>query len=828
MAQLSLFLAVWALVAYKVNANPVVNTTAGEVHGFKREVNGTTCYIFAGIPYAEPPSGTLRFRAPVAKTPWRDVFNATKYGPSCPQDAARITAFLPDQIQIPSAAMEISEDCLTLNVYTPSVNLSSNSNLAVVVWIHGGSYRSGLGSAYDASYLAVMGDLVVVTMNYRLGPFGFLYTGDEHAQGNFGLLDQQLALQWVQDNIQAFGGDPSMVTLVGQSDVHGAPTLHMFAKGSRALFHRVVAHSGVVGPEGLKESAEAIADTKLLAQLAGCPSKSSGPLVECLRRKQVEDIVKTVDPYLSIQKKSSFAWRPVSTSEVFVRQPGNSMTYDFLSIFNSGDGSVALELMKDLFPEFNLTKGSTEGQWQQWLDVNIDRPKLIDKAVEQQYVRRNESIARMRGLFDAQFDRTFCRYGVESLRTLQPLLSSRRLMIFDHRSSSESRFPEPYDLVPHGAELPYVFGLPFNDSWNFTDDELELSRRMIRYLSNFAKTGDPNTDDGQDSSNTSQTWPEYGDTETYVTTNVLQEKIAQRYRSDRVYFWCEYLDELEASAEAACPARPVTSASSCEDPVIGKGLGFALTVGQAETLIEAFIFLIIGLLCVSLLLVGAMCGYKYRHRAISQLDIMQGEEGALNKATEAWIVNPFSTEDGSRNAITGSASDHTYQLLQRRPPSRVTFSEVDVEVLPPPPDNLITDDTQDGLDDKIPSPPETVGDEDEDADDSPPTEELEELNLSDEFHIDEDGNASSPATTVSAGVASHEETDPDEGPTDDDDDDGDANLEADSEPTDDGDIPESEEPAGAKPDRAPLDDFHSLNRRLSSEFYNRLESALPQ
>ncbi|XP_038054290.1 acetylcholinesterase-like [Patiria miniata] len=832
-------------VASAVYGDSVVRTTAGKVLGMELEANGTAHRVFAGIPYAEPP---VRFSAPVAKTPWGEngAFNATAFGPACPQDVARLTAFAPDWVRIPDPAMEISEDCLTLNVYTPVIGNDTSNPLAVMVWFHGGSYRNGLGSVYDASQLALKGDVVVVTMNYRLGPFGFLYTGDENAPGNVGLMDQQLALRWVQDNIHAFGGDPSRVTLFGQSDVHGSPTVHMFAKASRSLFHRMAAHSGVMQSEDLLESSRAIEDAKLFAQFANCPSKSSGPLVECLRGKTVKEIVDSYEPFFSQRKKTSFAWRPVFTRDFFALT-GDSLSYDLLSVFNSGDGSVALELIKDLYPGILLSNGATEEQLKQWLDVNIDKPDVIDIAVERQYIEidtMNDSVARMKGLFNIQLDRTLYQYGVQALRDLRSMLSSSRLMIFDYRTSTETRFPDPYGLVPHGEELPYVFGLPHDESWGlgaqFTDEERMLSLCMIRYWSNFAKTGDPNNNEGEDASSASNnTWPEYGENEKYLLTKLSTETVGERYRSEGVSFWREYLKELEAAVEEACPAQPRPTQERCEKQVIGEGLGLALTPQQTDTLIESFMFIVVALLCLCVILVGVACGYKYRRRAVSSLHYqsMASEEGVVNEATGMGLLNRGFRRDEESPGTSGSSSpdpvgeqaaplpkkhledDIPENRDTRR--SHVTFSQVyneeeDVQqMFPPPPDDLDDGDDPpvDSIDQEegLPPPPEEDGDDDV----PPPPDELEELNLSDEFRMPEEVASSSPATTGNEDDDGSLASDPDsnEPPAD----------EGGSRVSDPADTPVNLEPA-----HDPLDDFHSLNRRQSDNFYDRLMNAIPQ
>ncbi|MEM6703451.1 MAG: carboxylesterase family protein [Acidobacteriota bacterium] len=220
-------------------APPEVSTTAGVVAGSLDEAGSVA--IFRGIPYAAPPTGALRWRAPQAAASWPGVRQAKEAGPVCPQTPR-------------PGVGEQSEDCLTLNVWTPSGQLTSPTEaLPVMVWIHGGAFRGGSGSnpATDARLFAREG-VVVVSINYRLGALGFLahpaLLAEAEAAGepgvNYGLLDMVAALRWVRDNVGAFGGDPGRVTLFGMSAGGMAIQLLMVTPGAQGLFHGAISMSG--------------------------------------------------------------------------------------------------------------------------------------------------------------------------------------------------------------------------------------------------------------------------------------------------------------------------------------------------------------------------------------------------------------------------------------------------------------------------------------------------------------------------------------------------------------------------------------------------------
>jgi len=207
----------------------IVKTRGGQVRG--SVVDGVN--TFKGIPYAAPPFGTRRFRPPQPVEPWSGMRDALVYGATVPKPPY----FPPFDALIPEPAIP-GEDCLNLNIWSPDLG---QAKLPVMVWIHGGAFANGTGAIYNGSRFARDG-VVCVTINYRLGVDGFLYLGDGNA--NLGLLDQIAALEWVQENIRAFGGDPGNVTIFGESA--GAMSVGTLLTMPRAagLFRRAIAESG--------------------------------------------------------------------------------------------------------------------------------------------------------------------------------------------------------------------------------------------------------------------------------------------------------------------------------------------------------------------------------------------------------------------------------------------------------------------------------------------------------------------------------------------------------------------------------------------------------
>jgi para-nitrobenzyl esterase len=266
------------------STGPIVRTTEGPVQGSVR--NGVD--EFLGIPYAAPPVGDLRWQPPKPHTAWTETRNATKFGNTCPQ----IT-----ELGVFAGPVSLTEDCLFLNVFTARANPTAGAKkLPVLLWIHGGGLFDGESNDYDAGALVKggpAGPTVVVTINYRLGLLGYLghpaLDAEGHNFGNYGLMDQQEALRWVQRNIAAFGGDPGNVTVGGQSAGSTSTAAAMISPASAGLFHRAIFESGpllTVAPLALAEQRGAN-----FAKAAGCGVDATAQSATCMRALSVEKIL---------------------------------------------------------------------------------------------------------------------------------------------------------------------------------------------------------------------------------------------------------------------------------------------------------------------------------------------------------------------------------------------------------------------------------------------------------------------------------------------------------------------------------------------------------
>eukprot|EP00929_Paragymnodinium_shiwhaense_P055114 TRINITY_DN27645_c0_g1_i1.p1 TRINITY_DN27645_c0_g1~~TRINITY_DN27645_c0_g1_i1.p1 ORF type:complete len:591 (+),score=118.17 TRINITY_DN27645_c0_g1_i1:74-1846(+) len=307
---------------------------------------------FLGIPYAEAPVGDARWRPPKPRRKWDGVFSATKAGHVCPQYPGANLFNLPDWVP-----EDMHEDCLSLNIWAPVATdgtVQVGRKRAVLVFFHGGGFISGSGYAmmgcpvYDSQGLASTGDVVVVTLNYRLGAFGFLaqpdFLTESGTTGNYGVQDQRLALQWLQENIEHFGGDPKRVTLMGESAGARSVVHHMVSSRSSGLFQQGIAESSYDVSWSL-EGAYARADA--IAGLLGCVGGAGRPSVPaCLRSKSTDDIMKAFKDYLysgsptDDMAKRMLAFGPVSDG------------------FETPQDKTLPELLRERPPKFPLLLGS--------------------------------------------------------------------------------------------------------------------------------------------------------------------------------------------------------------------------------------------------------------------------------------------------------------------------------------------------------------------------------------------------------------------------------------------------------------------------------------
>uniref|UniRef100_A0A8C3DM97 Carboxylic ester hydrolase n=1 Tax=Corvus moneduloides TaxID=1196302 RepID=A0A8C3DM97_CORMO len=553
-----LFIGGTALVATEQKAEqPEAETKYGRVQGYQFKVDTAerTVNVFLGLPFAKPPVGPLRFTEPQPPEPWEGVRDATSYPPMCLQDKVQ-GQYFSDIItnRKEKVLLQVSEDCLYLNVYTP-VSTGKQEKLPVLVWIHGGGLVFGAASSYDGSALAAFDNVVVVTIQYRLGIAGYLSTGDEHARGNWGYLDQVAALQWIQENIIHFGGDPGSVTIFGESAGGISVSALVLSPLAKGLFHKAISESGTAGlglfTDQPKEEAQKI------AAVSGCEKSSSAAIVECLREKTEEELVQIAlkmdmtalqlcrDALPEKCKQDSFfisscvdgVFFPKSPMELLSEKSINAVPY-IIGVNNCEFGWGIPMMMK--FPPFvdGLDKDVARRILQSSLALFIKgiTSEVVDR-VYKEYMGDAESPAQVRdGLLEAMGDVFFVISAVEVARYHRDAGNPVYFYEFQHRPSSVEGVVPAFVKADHGAEIAFVFGKPFL-AGDATKEENTLSRTVMRYWTNFAKNGNPN---GEGLVH----WPQYDLEERYLGID-LQQKAAEKLKEHRVEFWAQLTKQTQ-------------------------------------------------------------------------------------------------------------------------------------------------------------------------------------------------------------------------------------------------------------------------------------------
>lgn len=458
----------------------VVDTTTGRVRGYLQQVFGVNVATFLGIPFGEPPLGELRYRRPQPVEPWLGIRNATKYGRACPQQREAVITGK-------------SEDCLFVNVWSPMTGSSTGN--AVMVYIHGGGFRRG-SAARDAQILAAVNNVTVFSVSYRLGAFGFLFFDALAAPGNVGLLDQRLALKWVKNNAIHFGGDQSRITIFGCSAGSASISYHVLSPLSSGLFHYAVMESGAsLSPWAFSPRRLALKRSKQLAKNLNCYSRNITAMVACMRAVPAEIIAKL--QFVKTKSKGivDFPFVPTVDNYFLEEKPiralkaGRFNNLPVLMGSNNDEGvGYATTAFPHLFPmveELHITKEQYE---EAVCKVFPDSMSAVIKnftAFEYTEWPYNGT-TNGKGIIAMTGDYNFLCAADNQAVYLASHEAPVYMYLFTHRSASATR-PSWYG-VPHGTELPYVFGNVLT-SKTATLEEKRLSRKMMTYWTNFAKTG---------------------------------------------------------------------------------------------------------------------------------------------------------------------------------------------------------------------------------------------------------------------------------------------------------------------------------------------------
>jgi para-nitrobenzyl esterase len=504
---------------------PAARTTSGKVRGFVEEGQN----VFLGIPFAAPPVGERRWRAPARPRPWDGVRHATRFASACPQNASA---------QGPASR---DEDCLYANVWSPS---PAPTDAPVMVWIHGGGNFAGSAADfvpgteqrwYDGQYFASRQGVVLVTFNYRLGPLGFFplpALADEGSPlGNQGLLDQRRLLEWVRDNIAAFGGDPGNVTIFGESAGSADVCYHVASPGSRGLFHRAISQSGgctwndLPAATGTGDGNDKAASMEAFASAAGC-DQSGAALVRCLRGLPVEQIMRHAE-------------QPEPSRGDII----GAADWSFGAVVDGEDGVLPSQPRR-LFDRHQIADVPY------LLGTNNDEGRVfvftLDVATQEQYE------AQVRRRFPG-FARDVLRrypasdFGGDHQAALAAAVGDSGLICGTTDTARRAaaadlpvymyNFDIPWAISPdalratHAAEMSHVFGNPLRPD----AASRAVGEAMNTYWATFAAAGDPNYDGAP------ATWPAFEEDRDRRLQLDGDFDVVEDFRADECAFWRDHL-----------------------------------------------------------------------------------------------------------------------------------------------------------------------------------------------------------------------------------------------------------------------------------------------
>jgi len=458
-----------ALPASAKDEAPTVKISTGILRG--ADVGAVTQYL--GIPYAKPPVGDLRWRDPVVAPAWKGVRDATAFGASCYQDKPDLWGpFSPEFLEL---GPKISEDCLYLNVWTPK---GPHKKLPVFFWIHGGGFGSGSTyiPIYNGKNLADKG-VVVVTINYRLGIFGFLahpeLTKESklHSSGNYGLLDMAEALKWVKKNIAAFGGDPNDITIGGQSAGAAAVNDLILSPAAKGLFQRAAAFSGSGGGFPIATLADA---EKIGTDLAAKLHAKTAADLRAVSAERLMQATVVAPPKPGSKAMPHIVFAPNVDGSVLAGNPGDPSTpvvtnAPLLTGFTHEDMFLSIE---PVTPE-GFEKKVRE-KYGSWADKFL---AAYPHATVEQATKSDGDLAR---------DRTAMNMTLWAAARSRNAGEAIYTYMFNHPYPLLNR--EKYGTF-HTADVPYIFGALELSPKKASQADWDVSRQIQSYLINFMKTG---------------------------------------------------------------------------------------------------------------------------------------------------------------------------------------------------------------------------------------------------------------------------------------------------------------------------------------------------
>jgi len=567
---LTILLALVNLASFhQISKDLVVQTNKGKIRGFDTQVPHSTRELsaFYGIPYAQPPTGKLRFRHPRPMDPWDGVIDTNEKPNTCVQIKDTMFPDFSGSAQW-NPNTKLSEDCLYINVVVPK---PYPENAAVMVWIYGGGFWSGTASLdlYDMRTIAAEENIIMVSFQYRVASIGFLFFDTEDVPGNAGMFDQVMALQWIKDNIGAFGGNPNNITLVGESAGAASISLHLLSPLSRNHFSQAIMQSASASaPWAVITKEEAFLRGLRLAELMKCPSERTQirSTIECLRSADASDMLEKEWNGIVLGLVIGI-FVPIIDGAFLDEKPSTSlrnMNFKKTNILMGSNQDEGMFFIFYYLPEMFEKKEDvyiSREQFQRAVaELNVYSNPLQRKAIEFEYtnwlnpadtVKNRVQVDRLTG--DWQFTCPVVEFAHRYAET-----GNNVYMYYFTQKSTASAWPK-WSGALHGDEIHFVFGQPLNKTYGYSEDEIRLSKKMMTYWANFAKTGHPSL--SADNTWTDDYWPLH--TPIKRETLLLDAKkneILEGNKVKKCAFWNKFLPQLAMPT----PTKPDCDKGCCD------------------------------------------------------------------------------------------------------------------------------------------------------------------------------------------------------------------------------------------------------------------------
>ncbi|CAL1533544.1 unnamed protein product [Lymnaea stagnalis] len=549
----------------------VVRTTHGLVQGRLERVPTRSGHpvmvdVYWSIPFAKPPVGDLRFKSPLSADPWPGVLDVSESPNSCMQVVSD------DPLYVPNPSTPVSEDCLYLTIWRPRCVSSpggrgssryggrqggrrrgGDTDLATMVWLYGGGYMTGSTTVswYNGALLAASQCVIVASMNYRLGAFGFLFLDVPEVPGNMGLLDMTLAARWIKDNIEQFGGDRSRITVFGNSAGGASASLFLLSPLTRNLFTRAIIESGSpIGHLALQSRLSGLETAREFSKSFSCYSTNDSAIARCLM--QADPVQLAQDQFELSQDYRYFMTALVDnyflTGDPFqMLQNGNFKRCELLLGSTTSEGTYFLGLK---WPnEYSFSSEQTTNISDEELNSKLNQffsdflkaeyiPKIIADVKEvYQLDRLRQEVT------DAHL--TFLNYVIGDVINTCPVRhvagfysnSSRGVFLYSYNHAYDKPVLPTWVGAIHQSEIEFVFGRPSLDNVAFTNREGKLSQAVMTYWANFAKYGTPNDKSCRLPKWPTYRWPDPGNTIEFTPAAKIRASKTEDFR-------CAYWNNL--------------------------------------------------------------------------------------------------------------------------------------------------------------------------------------------------------------------------------------------------------------------------------------------